>query len=253
MGTLLWDRLVWPSSRAIHLPGGPEEDFLKSVGILSRPECTVDGDVARGFVQQQITVFNDLDRQEPGLWSLAQGVDSLLVHGGQLVEGGNAQLHLNRAIIVPNEDVPLAEVLEFKNKRDAELQAMRTEIDTLVAAVERSDCPDEELRTHMSAIDRACADAIRVGNEWSFPVRLTDFKIDYKFRPLATLGGALTGVLGGQVANLTATQAVLSSVAGAALATSSILELSWKGYEWQGLKPRQGPYRYVYEFHNELF
>lgn len=253
VATLLWDRAVWPKSRAIHFASGPDEQFLEDEGFLTRPEYTVWGDAAQGFVQQQIQAFNDLDAREPGLWSLAQGENSLLVRGGQLIEGGNAQLHLNRAIPVPKEDVPLAEVLEFKARRDAELQAIRSEIDVFVSSIEKAEKPQEELLAHVAAIDKACADAIRVGNEWQFPIRLTDFKIDYKFRPLGTLGGALTGALGGQAVNLTGTQAVLSGIAGAALATAPILELSWKKFEWRGLRPRQGPYRYAYEIHREFY
>lgn len=172
--------------------------------------------------------------------------------GGQLVDGNNAQLRLNRAIIVPNEDVPLAEILEFKAKRSSELIALRTEIDNFLAEIEIASDSEQQIQKCISLIDRACADAIRVGKEWHFPVKLTDFKIDYKFRPLATVGGAIAGVLGGQVA-LTETQTALAGLAGAALATAPILELSWKGFEWRGLRPRTGPYRYVYSFHRELF
>lgn len=250
--TLFWDRLVWPASRAIHFASGPDEEFLEKAEILTRPEYTVWGDAAQGFVQQQINAFNDLEEREPGLWSLAQGKNSLLVKGGQLVDGNSAQLRLNRALIVPNEDVPLSEVLEFKARRNDELQAVRAEIDMFASAIDGAIDKERELEKNIIAIDRACADAIKVGKEWQFPVKLTDFKIDYKFRPLATIGGAITGVLGGQIA-LTATQTALAGVAGAAIATASILELSWKGFEWRGLKNRSSPYRYVYNFHRELF
>ena len=37
---LFWDRLVWPSSRTVHFPSGPDELFLEDAGILSRPKYT---------------------------------------------------------------------------------------------------------------------------------------------------------------------------------------------------------------------
>ncbi len=40
---LLWDSLVWPSSRAIYMSSGPDEAFLESAGILTRPDYSFSG------------------------------------------------------------------------------------------------------------------------------------------------------------------------------------------------------------------
>jgi hypothetical protein len=52
---------------------------------------------------------------------------------------------------------------------------------------------------------------------------------------------------------LRATHAVIAGVIGGVAASASSLKLSFDGMEWKGLRPRQGPYRYVYQFHRELF
>ncbi len=46
---LFWDKLVWPSSRALHFVSGPDEQFLESAEILERPEYTYYGDAAQGI------------------------------------------------------------------------------------------------------------------------------------------------------------------------------------------------------------
>jgi hypothetical protein len=79
---LFWDRLVWPSSRAIHFASGLDEAFLENEGILSRPEYTVWGDGAQGIAKGQIQAFQDLERAEPGVWALAQGESSFLWKDG---------------------------------------------------------------------------------------------------------------------------------------------------------------------------
>src|SRR3989442_5161137 len=48
---LFWDRLVWPSSRAIHIASGPDEQFLESAGVLRRPDYTFNGDAAQGIAR----------------------------------------------------------------------------------------------------------------------------------------------------------------------------------------------------------
>ncbi|WP_267426386.1 DUF6236 family protein, partial [Methylobacterium sp. GC_Met_2] len=192
-------------------------------------------------------------RREPGVWSLAQGENSFLLKEGAAIQAGNAQLHLTNAIPVPNHDVPLAEVLEFKIRRRDELQLLRREIDTLIASMDDAADKQQELKRLVKNVDGACADAIRVANEWQFPVRLTNFKSTYKVRPFQTLAGIMTGVFGSQATELTQSHTALAGLAGAAIATAPAFELTFDGLEWRGLRPRQGPYRYVYEFHRELF
>ena len=75
---LFWDKLVWPSSRALHIASGPDEQFLESEGVLSRPSFTFNGDIAQGMAMTQIAAFSQLDQIEPGVWAIAQGENSFL-------------------------------------------------------------------------------------------------------------------------------------------------------------------------------
>lgn len=249
--TLFWDQLMWPSSRAIYFESGPDELFLEQTGILTRQDYTVWGDGAQGIAEGQIKAFQDLDAKEPGQWCLAQGKNSLLIKGGQLIESTSPLLELHQAIPVPDKDVPLEEVLDFKRRRHDELWALRGEIDAFVAAINAAEDKGDELSRHIRRVDEACASAIRVGAEWQFPIQLANFKSSYELRPFHTLIGALTGALA--TTSLTATAEILSTVAGAAIATAPALKLSFDGFDWKGLRPRQGPYRYVYHFHKEVF
>jgi hypothetical protein len=251
--TLFWDRLVWPSSRAIHFGSGPDEQFLESAGILSRPDYTVDGDGAQGIAFGFVQAFVDRDRQEPGLWSLAQGENSLLLRTHGFAAGNAIQLTLHRAIPVPDKDVPLAEVLEFKQRRDAELLALRVEIDSMVAAVGAAEAGAQALAAQIAKVDKACADALRVGAEWQFPIRLMNLRTSGEIRPLAALAVGIAAFAGPMEFGLPTSAAVLTGIAGAAVSNASALKLSYDGIEFRPLRPRQGPWRYVYNFHKELF
>lgn len=142
---LYWDELVWPTSRAIHFSSGPDEQFLETQGILKRPSYTFNGDIAQGMAMTQIMAFQELDRREPGKWSLAQGANSFLLRDGPLIDGNLAMVELVRAIPVPNQDVPLAEILEFKNRRHDELIQLRSEIDNLFFEVDKAENAHEKL------------------------------------------------------------------------------------------------------------
>jgi len=132
---LLFDQIVWPSSRAIFFASSPDEEFLEQAGVLTRPNYTFSGDVAQGLAKTQIQAFADLDAREPGRWSLAQGENSFFLHDNLLEPDAGALLELQRAIPIPDKDVPLNEVLEFKRRRNDELQRLRAEIDGFMAAI----------------------------------------------------------------------------------------------------------------------
>ncbi|WP_028222193.1 DUF6236 family protein, partial [Paraburkholderia oxyphila] len=125
---LFWDRLVWPSSRVIHFASNQDEQFLEAAGILNRPDYTIWGDGATGIAQGQVTAFNDFDSREPGMWALAQGENSFVWKDGFLEDGAGALVELHRAIPIPCHDVPLAEILEFKEKRRDELLLLRAQL-----------------------------------------------------------------------------------------------------------------------------
>lgn len=242
---MFWDRLVWPSSRAIHFASGPDEQFLEQTGVLTRPEYTVWGDAAQGIAKGQIQAFSDFDTREPGQWSLAQGENSLLLKDDFLQAGTGATVELHRAIPVPNKDVPLNDILEFKLKRKDEIHRLRDELDTMMAAINKAEDKNTELAKHVAQVDMACADALRVGKEWRFPVRLSNLKLSLDLRPFASIAAGVVGWEAGSVFALPTATALLFGAAA-----------SFKiggDFGVQSIKPRQGPYRYVYQFHNEVF
>jgi hypothetical protein len=248
---LFWDKLVWPISRVLYVSSGPDEQFVEDAGVLIRPEYTVRGDVAEGIATGQIRAFQDFDAREPGQWSLAQGDNSFLLKNGALERGGGMGIELIRAVPVPDKDVPLNEILEFKERRHDELLRLRTEIDSLLLAIESSDDKDAELQRCIATIDAACADTLRVAHEWQFPVRLSNLKSSLELRPFATVAGGLAGWAAGY--GLPLSQQILRAAAGAATASTSALKISSGDFGWRGLKQRPGPYRYVALFHGELF
>lgn len=191
---LFWERLVWPFSRAIYLSNGPDEEFLTSAGVLSRPEYTFHGDIARGMALTQFQAFQDLDRIEPGAWALAQGDSSFLYAEGFAELGKGALVELHRAIPIPREDVPLAEILEFRERRRDELVHLRFQLESFAEEIERSEERTIELQKRISELDRACANLLTLGKEWQFPVYLSGLKVSLSLAPVKFLP-ALAGGL----------------------------------------------------------
>lgn len=247
---LFWDSLIWPTTNALHIGGGPEADFLESVRILSRPTYKFSGQLSDIVLRAQVQAFADGEAKEPGKWALAQGQNSFLIKENKLRADSGLLVELYRAVPVPNKDVPLNEILEFRLKRYDQLYNLRCEVDRFFSKVVSSPDPVAAREEQIKILDKACADAIRVAHEWKFPVRLSNVKASFDLRPsnLATAGAA---AYFGSVA-LGVTESIIAGLLGASGAAASAIKISGD-FGWSGLKDRKSPYRYISQYHNELF
>lgn len=251
---LFWDELAWPTSNLVHVAGGPDETFLEEVGVLSRPRMLMSGAFSGADVMAlpHLAAFKRLDNEAPGKWCLATGASSFNWAQMPLTETNAAVLELYRAIPVPNDDVPLAEVLEFKQRRRDEIKRLRAEIDIYVAAVHTASEPHAVLNSKAAEIERACADLLRVGHEWKYPVRLTDLKATIEFKPGDVILKAIqAGAIGHFAFDMGTVGALLGGMLGVTL--SSGLKLSGTLQKTESLSPRATPFQYVHSFHKELF
>jgi hypothetical protein len=243
---LYWDKLVWPSSRAIPFASGPDEQFLETEGVLSRPDYTFYGDAAQGIAKSQIQAFLDLEKSEPGAWALAQGENSLLLKDDAFQNGNGGLVELHRAIPIPHRDVPLAEILEFKDRRKDELQRLRNHLDSLSNQIIDLNNLPTDLNAKVSEIDSACADLLQVGKEWQFPVHISNLKASFTLSTRSLVAPAASVWYFGQQFGLIAATA-------AAAVSGAISTFEIKGdIGFQSLKKSPNPYRYAYLAHKEL-
>ncbi len=243
---LYWDMLVWPSSRAIHFASGPDEQFLEKTGVMSRPDYTFYGDAAQGIAKSQIQAFLDLDKSEPGAWALAQGENSLLLKDDAFQKGNGGIIELHRAIPIPKGDVPLAEILEFKNRRNDELLNLRSHLDSLSNQIIDPNNLPTNLESKISEIDSACADLLHVGKEWRFPVHISNLKASFTLSSRSLVVPAISAWHFGQ-------QFGLAAATAAAAITGAVSTFEIKGdLGFRTPRKSASPYRYAYLAHKEL-
>lgn len=166
---LLWDRLDWPANDFLSAPSGPDEEFLIAEGILRRSRFATSG----RRVVEQVVLANSValeraEMQEPGRWSMSRGpqTSSLITdpHG----KDRGLLIKLYECLPLPSRDVPLADILEFKEKRRDELQALRQHLErvyqSILAAPDRARAEENEL----AALDQALAAHIKTIQEAPF-------------------------------------------------------------------------------------
>lgn len=245
---LYWDRLSMPSNNLMHIAPDQDAQFLIDSGILYTPRFNLTGDFGLALAKLPSLALMEYENSHLGMWSLGGGENSILVESGFSTSKAGTSLQLYNAMPAPGPDVPLAEILNFRQKRRDELLAFRWHIESLTREIEASTDSKEELDRKLSELDKSCSDLATVCREWQYPMYLTNLKASLNFSLTKAAGAAVsTWVATGQLA-LPDTARVISS-GGAALA--SLLELK-SDINFQKIKRPSSPFRYIYEAQKNL-
>jgi hypothetical protein len=246
-GALFWDHLVWPLSRGIAIIGGDDEEFLRGAGALSRPAHR-QMDSVNGFplLNAYVDAFKALEAREPGRWALAQGETALIADLGILEADRGELVELHRAVPIPAGDVPLAEILEFKERRRDALLALRGELTDCYLAIESSGDPAMAAARQFAKVDAACADMLKLVHDG---VRFQLGSLTLHFSRGAAKGG-VSGYKAGEAVQMPIVGATLGAMLGGGIASAIRVA---KDFGLQNNALRSSPYRYVYHAHDEVF
>lgn len=241
---LYWDRLAVPASTMISFG---EEDldakYLESAGVLYRPKYPIDGSMSDIMMRLPALALEDYEKTSPGAWSIGGGENSILTLGGYTTAQEGILISLYGAIPIPSEEVPLPEILNFRQKRRDELLSFRAHLDSLAQEISSSKDTQAELKRKLSELDKACSDLAKVCQEWQSPVYLGDLKASLNFSLVKAIASATTAwaALGKIELGLT-TKVIASTLA----TVGSQFEIK-KDIKFRSIKRDSSPFKYVYE------
>lgn len=245
---LYWDRLAFPRNRAFLISGGHDVQELVDCGVMETPMIDVSrsGYAATILSAAQASALEYYEQRNPGTWSIGEGVNSIKLEGGQARTGTGLEIY--NALPVPDDHVPLVEVLDFKERRRTELMMFRAHMDTLCKTITSSEDSGEALNKALKELDLACADLIAVTKEWQFPVKLCNLKASLNFNFAKSASAAAAAWKAAETMTLGKTeQLVAASIAG----ITSNFKIS-ADFEFQQLKRSASPYKYLYQATREL-
>lgn len=216
---LYWDKIDWPNNNIIAFgDDAPEFTFLKEACVLERTMVrfnSFNGNVGYAMLQMQVAALEARNAKEPGAWSLAQQSPLLASSTEGTVDTRSIEVELYSAIPVPSEDVPFQDVLEFKQRRAAELLQFRAAMDALYQeTIGAADIPRAKLQAQ-AYLERAVQDLNDAFGE-SFARRLlASFKVELNVPNIAGLafaGGAAASSFGLSVGVGAAAGAIAAAV-----------------------------------------
>lgn len=164
---LFWDKIDYPIRSLLEkTENNPDLAFLESASVLVRTKSeggpvNVKSKRVGGKVQSveplhasissraQLDAYEFHSARAPGQWSLAhQQIEPSYLESAQ---GLGVEFELFNMLPIPHREVPLSDILEFKEQRYAELLALRGYIDELYREIISSaDIP----RARIAAIDK---------------------------------------------------------------------------------------------------
>lgn len=240
MWLLYWDKLANPeqSNFVVGLPG--EYDLLAREGIFATHFVDHFGGTGPDvFRETSLELFDRLETLGRLPWAIYGTLDPNEKKG---VEDGRVlRVALMSALPVPNQDVPLEDILAFRHKRSAEREALMAHIDDVYQSV--LSAPDRPLAEH-TALQRLASgakDQVDAIHESKISFRLMDLASDFNLvAGIAAAAGSLA---------IGATWPIAlgnSLVAGGSITIGKIAGIGQK-------KKNDTPFRYVGLYHDEVF
>jgi hypothetical protein len=143
----------------------PDLRFLESAGILEIEKASIlvnpgdPDDPSPEFISRtKDKMFLNRDKWEPGIWALADYTDEFECPNPDVPITRAALFRLADVLPAPRDDVPFADILEFKQKYRDELLNLRARLDSLYSQiVDSHDRPHQE-SVALRELDKAIVD-----------------------------------------------------------------------------------------------
>ncbi|WP_240206759.1 DUF6236 family protein [Vibrio sp. CyArs1] len=177
---LFWDVIDFSAMESFMMrdsflgPSNPELDLLKAEGLAvnGKPPAGLDVELAgRGLYIQEIPLYSQLaslvhlNKSNDCEWSLFQTQPEVFIPKEASIIRAATEFSLFNMLPIPASDVPLEDVLSFREKRQPELLALRDVIDTFTARICSAENTVKEAEKVKSTLERELENYSKVVGE----------------------------------------------------------------------------------------
>lgn len=242
---LYWDKIRVPVSNIIEFEFGPDVDFLEREGYLDKFKIKHHGgEVGKAMAESYVDALMISERMEPGVWSLSRGEKSLLMDclPGGFIDNSGVIMSLYQSLPVPGSDVPLDEILEFKQKSLSELLGFRCHMDELIQEISSSQSKDS-IDTVLKRLEESCNDLEKSGSLWrKYKTIPSNMEVSINLNPgsiIASTLGLWTGLssLGIDDKLILGGSSILATM-------SSVITIK-KGFKFTARSPDSNAFQYI--------
>lgn len=236
---LLFDQIEVPSSSSIERD--PEFAFLFDNGHAVSTGITVHGEANNAVIRRDaFDVWSARDQKEPGAWSIWYLDGDTPIPDDQSDPTLGFQLQLQNTLVLPDPNVPIEDLINFRDRRKSELMALRHHVDELSIAIAKNGPDPRASRLALEKFELAQEDHLRVSLEPNWKKFLGNLNVTMNW----------TEALAGSVAALPVATTPLGAAGGIAAGLVSALAVR----SARGLKEGHGssPFAYMAQIHKEF-
>lgn len=189
---LYWDRIDFPTNNIIHCISN-DIDYLESLNLLQRTKynCSCNGiiNMEELFLNAQIQALNNNNLNKNERWTLGQGNLNLLLPKDEVERKNTLILDLYNSLPIPATDVPLDDIINFKEKRRDELMEFRNSMDKIYLSIINSGDIDISKSVAIKDLEKKIIAINKVMNESKIKKLLGSVKVNIDINSLI-IGGA---------------------------------------------------------------
>lgn len=230
--TLYWDRIAIPESKIISFGFPYREDLIDcdiitSLHVADNFDSTTSGEISRNIINTQYDFFN-LVNKDPNIdWSIHQSGSEMIDDKSNLLipsihEQEIIKFTLRNCLPIPNEDIPLCDILEFKEKRKDDLEYLHGHIDNIYQEILSAGDTNLANKTALRDLKNNISDIRKVSLESFSTIKNMDLTALQAttisvaaiagHQTLEIIGGAIAGAVGGALLCETSTKMISTRI-----------------------------------------
>jgi hypothetical protein len=240
---ILFDKSDFPTSSGVCFNAIPDD--LSTFDFAQSTRTVIEGIGNLPMLQEAIfQAFDQLNKRDQGRWALTRSLRGLQFPADAFAPEKAVALTLYDALPVPTAEVPYDEVLNFKGRRLAELDALRLFLDELGLQASQGLGGLAETIAYQK-FDAALADYNKAIGEQNFAKRLRNITANFQF------GDAVVGAGIGAIKNLSSELSATSAILGGTWGVASSLAMAvTRGLRSNNMAGK--PFEYIFHANKEL-
>lgn len=179
---MYWDKVTIPTNNLVHI-GIPEEDELIRCQAIERPRITFQGSfggdvLTNAILSCQTVIASEKVKDKNIDWCIHQFGQSLSLPQQYKETKDVIRFDLINALPVPSAETPIADILEFKQRRADELNELHHALDDIYIEILKSPDTDLTSKKQISDLKEKISNLHRAQSESFSKTKKFDLSLD---------------------------------------------------------------------------
>jgi hypothetical protein len=145
---LYWDKVIIPANNFVYAEIPFEKDLVES-NIIERPIVSFHGsfngsEIGKAMLDGESKIVEERIKDKKVDWTIHQFNNQLILPDNKIIKKKIFKFELINILPVPNDNVPIYDIIDFKKRRKDEFLALHDTLDELYFEILKS--PDSDLK-----------------------------------------------------------------------------------------------------------